>query len=216
MSSKFLVSQSSVGISSRSVGFLGYFFFQFCVKSINYPSLVINNFWIVLFVISGGFPIKFMRCSFHLQCLPFWLGVLILITSFTANHAIPDCLSSTKLPVFWIWPWKYFNCSFWYLFSIFFLHGMCFRCLLMSIKFVSHCYRIFIDYNSVGKSRPVIPCGSNGLFSFFSVESGVFFRRGFYDRKILFQNDEYASQLFRALFKPFLFISIKYNNWLFI
>ena len=84
-------------------------------------SLISNNYY-GLSVTLGGFPSKFLKCSFYMCvrssglasfCLV--LGLLfLLLTSFTVYHAIRDCLPSTEFLTVLIWFWLYSVCSFRY------------------------------------------------------------------------------------------------------
>ena len=52
--------------------------------------------WIGFLVISGGFPSKFLKCSFHFMDGCFSVAVLFLpLTSFTVCHTNGDYSSST-------------------------------------------------------------------------------------------------------------------------
>ena len=73
-------------------------------------------------MISGGFPTRFLKCSFYFWSLSSWLAafsfaletLFLFFTSFTFYYAICYCLSSIEFLILLIWPWMYSNKSFWY------------------------------------------------------------------------------------------------------
>ena len=91
------------------------FFFNtaLCSSSVNYPCWLLIIFVIGISVISGGFPNRFLKCSFHFCILSFWLAAFSFVLkvlflsfpSFTVCHDIHDCLSSTEVLILLIWPW---------------------------------------------------------------------------------------------------------------
>ena len=74
------------------------------------------------FVTFGGFPSKFLKCSFHRCIWSSWLAafslvfavLFLLLTSLTVCHVTQDCLSSTKSLILLIWFCMYSACSFRY------------------------------------------------------------------------------------------------------
>ena len=123
-SSNFLVFHTSGGISWKPVDFLFLVLVSAMSSSscVNYPSLISHNFRDRFISYFRGFPSKVLKCSSHMCIHSSWLvafslalGMFFLIlTSFTACHAIRNCLSSSEFLIFLIWFWMYSICSFRY------------------------------------------------------------------------------------------------------
>ena len=77
-------------------------------------------------VIPTGFPIRYLKCSFHFWCLSSWLTAFsfafklffLFFGSFTVCHIHRDCLSSTEFQISLIWYFPYSTC---YLFRVCYL-----------------------------------------------------------------------------------------------
>ena len=105
MLSNFLVFYTSGSISSRPAAFLLLSFFgtESSSSNIIYPGfsscwpIIISS--VSLFVISGGFPNRFLKCSFNFWIVFLWAdsfyfnsqGVFPSLTSFTVCHVHCDC-----------------------------------------------------------------------------------------------------------------------------
>ena len=109
-STTFLLLISFFFITASSSSFVN------CPSSMSSRLLII--FAISLFIILGGFPNWFLKCSFHswgfssrLAAFSFAFGVLFLsFTLFTVCYENLDYPSSTGFLILLIWPWISSNC----------------------------------------------------------------------------------------------------------
>ena len=109
--------------------FSAFNFFNSSSSSVNCPSLISS--WLLLFicflfvffflffsvalsVISGGFPSRLLKCSFHFCNLSSWLAAFrfLSLTSFSACHSNRYFLSTTEFLISLIWLWMYSCCTF--------------------------------------------------------------------------------------------------------
>ena len=132
-------------------------FFVDCPSLVYSWPLVISL--VGLSVISGGFPKRFLKCSFHfcsilsrLVAFNFGVNVFFLpLTSFFVCHGNRDCLLSTKFLILLIWPCMY---SSWVFFVCFIYHLSFVKLLLTDSVLVSLinkgyfflCYLIFTNW----------------------------------------------------------------------
>ena len=111
ISSNLLVLHISRSIFLRPASFLRCF--KFFLR--NCPSLISRWFSIilvVLYVISGEFPSRFLKCYFYFWSLSSWLSAFSItlmflffpLSSFTVCHAEHDCLYSTKFLILEVLP----------------------------------------------------------------------------------------------------------------
>ena len=127
-SSNVLAFHISGSISSRPESFLFLIFVRTTISPFWVNCNRLTSCWfLIIFVIDlsvslGEFPIRFLKCSFHMcirsSCLTafsFVLEVFLLfLTWFTVNCTLCDCLSSTAFLIWLFWHWIYSICSFWY------------------------------------------------------------------------------------------------------
>ena len=118
-SSNFLVFRTSSGISSNSAAFLFLLFVCTMLSSPLVNCLGLMSCWLLIFislsVTLGNFPNRFLKCSFHMCILSFWLAafslvlevLFLLLTSFTLCHSKQDCLSSTEFLILVVFSWCY-------------------------------------------------------------------------------------------------------------
>ena len=98
---------------------------------------------------------RFLKCSFHFWSLSSWLvafnfaleALYLLLILFTVCSAIFDGLSSQEFLILLVWPWLYYNCSFWYLFVSSFRDFLSF-CVLAFVELLLLSKDVFFNYHA--------------------------------------------------------------------